>query len=462
MSNFICIDRKRDKNGNIVEYSIQNTDTKLVSRVSPQYVKCVIQNGQAIVQNLTLTSDGRLILSNDKFQKSVENPKFKRVPSVESEALERQVDRFMCDLLSFRYSKNTSKVLRATNFNPKGDENTATLLVNTELIGSNKPVEIMLRYRKVSRKYRGSSCAVSVIIQVLGIGYQGNLAYTTNNSELKLTGMLYNSIDCKLQYDISKYGKDFLDFVARECMRLCERNINVKKPQVKHTVDGLLKSFRKRGIQLGVSTMIILCCTGMLTGCGSTLNAYSEVDSGTEATENCRVYECDYKTLALNTKIVTEVDGETVTIKGNIFRIVTDPLVMVDSDGNVLGEATDTYKFLTNDDHAILIDGQVDVVMSGDFNIIGKTYQLYDKDGNQIGKFERSVMLGLSATIKDIDGNLIAEYSKLSFFNDYTVKIYDNDKMSDKSVLLIMASFVSDDMADSSSSSSHSSSSNND
>lgn len=274
--------------------------------------------------------------------------------------------------------------------------------------------------------------------------------------------MLYNSIDCKLQYDISKYGKDFLDFVARECMRLYERNINVKRPQVKHTVDGLLKSFRKRGIQIGVSTMIILCCTGMLTGCGSTLNAYSEVDSGTEATENCRVYECDYKTLALNTKIVTEVDGETVTIKGNIFRIVTDPLVMVDSDGNVLGEATDTYKFLTNDDHAILIDGQVDVVMSGDFNIIGKTYQLYDKDGNQIGKFERSVMLGLSATIKDTDGNLIAEYSKLPFFNDYTVKVYDNDKMSDKSVLLIMASFISDDMADSSSSSSRSSSSNND
>lgn len=156
MSNFICIDRKRDKNGNIVEYAIQNTDTKIVSRFSPQYVKCVIQNGQAIVQNLTLTSDGRLILSNDKFQKSIESPKFKRVPSVESEALERQVDRFMCDLLSFRYSKNTSKVLRVTNFNPKGDENTATLLVNTELIGSNKPVEIMLRYRKVSNKYRGS------------------------------------------------------------------------------------------------------------------------------------------------------------------------------------------------------------------------------------------------------------------------------------------------------------------
>ena len=38
MSNFICIDRKRDKSGNIVEYSIQNTDTKIVSRVSPQYV----------------------------------------------------------------------------------------------------------------------------------------------------------------------------------------------------------------------------------------------------------------------------------------------------------------------------------------------------------------------------------------------------------------------------------------
>lgn len=458
MSAFICIDRKRDKNGNIVEYAIQNTATKIVRRVSPQYVKCIIQNKQAVVQNLTLTSDGRLILNNDKFQKSVESTSHnKKMTIAESEALEKQVDRFMGELLSFRYSKDTGKVLRAINFNPKGYENTATLLVNTGLIGADKPVEIMLRYRKSSHKHTEKSYDVSVIIQVLGIGYQGNLAYISNNNELKLTGMTYNSIDNRLQYDISKYGKELLDFIAKQCGYLCKTHMNVDKLQIKNTVAKLGVSFKKRGIQIGVSAMVILCCTGMLTGCGSATKVYANEETSTEAVENCKTYKCDYKTLAFNTKIVTEMDGKTITIKGNIFKDVTDPLVMVDSDGNVLGEATDTYRLFTNDDHAILIDGKVDVIMTGDFNIIGKTYKLYDIDGNQIGKFERSAILGISATITDIDGNIIADFSRSPLCNDYTVKIYNNEKMSDKSILLIMASFVSDDKADSKSKSDSSS-----
>ena len=60
--------------------------------------------------------------------------------------------------------------------------------------------------------------------------------------------------------------------------------------------------------------------------------------------------------------------------------------------------------------------------------------------------------MGFSAEIVDTDGNLIASYSK-SLIRDFEVRIYDNCPVSDEAVLLIVASFVSDDIVDSRSSS---------
>ena len=205
--------------------------------------------------------------------------------------------------------------------------------------------------------------------------------------------------------------------------------------------------------------MIGISCIGLM-GCGSTATVPVTPSTTVQATQSYRTYSCDYKTLSLNTKITTNLDGDEVTIKGNIFRLFTDPLTMVDAKGTILAEATDAYNLITEDDHTIIIDGEVDVIMCGNFNLIGKSYKLYDKEGNQIGNFTRNKLTSMGAKITDMDGNVIAEYSRGLLMNDFTVTINDNDKMSDKSVLLIMASFVSDQKAEDASHSSSSSSSN--
>ena len=57
-------------------------------------------------------------------------------------------------------------------------------------------------------------------------------------------------------------------------------------------------------------------------------------------------------------------------------------------------------------------------------------------------------MSNTSGSITDTEGNLVATYSSLPFVNDYTVTIYDNNICSDMSVLMIVASYVSDYIAD--------------
>lgn len=57
-------------------------------------------------------------------------------------------------------------------------------------------------------------------------------------------------------------------------------------------------------------------------------------------------------------------------------------------------------------------------------------------------------MSNTGGSIRDTKGNLIATYSSSYFMNDYTVTIYDNDICSDMSILMIVASYVSDYMAD--------------
>lgn len=193
-----------------------------------------------------------------------------------------------------------------------------------------------------------------------------------------------------------------------------------------------------------LSLFVAILMATSLSACGNT-----ETNNKETKTETGRVYECDYKSLNINTKITTTFDGEEISIVGNIFRLLTDPLTVKDSDGNVLGYAGDSYGIISQDDHGIYIGKEFDINMCGNIDLWGNSYKLKDAEGNVVATAEFN-MSNTGGSIKDTDGNMIAKYSSSLFMNDYTVTVYDNDVCSDMSILMIVASYVSDYKADSS------------
>lgn len=179
-----------------------------------------------------------------------------------------------------------------------------------------------------------------------------------------------------------------------------------------------------------------------LSACGNMGSAATNVETG-------RVYECDYKSLNINTEITTTYDGSEISISGNIFRLLTDPLTVKDSEGNTLGYAGDAYGVIEQDDHGIYVGENFEINMCGNFDLWGNNYKLKDSEGNIVANAEFN-MSNTSGSITDTEGNLVATYSSSLIANDYIVTIYDNDICSDMSILMIMASYVSDYMADSS------------
>ena len=194
----------------------------------------------------------------------------------------------------------------------------------------------------------------------------------------------------------------------------------------------------KRTLSLLVTILLIF----NLSACEGT----EKIETNTEAG---RIYECDYKSLNINTKITTTFDGEEINIVGNIFRILTDPLIVKDSEDNILGYAGDAYGIISQDDHGIYIGEEFDINMCGNVDLWGESYKLKDSEGNVVATAEFNIS-NTSGKIIDVDGNLVAKYSSSLIANDYTVTIYDNDVCSDMSILMIMASYVSDYKVDSS------------
>ena len=196
-------------------------------------------------------------------------------------------------------------------------------------------------------------------------------------------------------------------------------------------------------IKANVSILSVILVIGILfTGCTNYASTVKE-----DVKDSKRTYDCDYHTLSLNTCISFKMDGETYKITGNIFRIVTDPLQLKDSKGNVVGYASDDYHVVSQDDHAIIIDGKFEVAIEGNFEILGNSYDLYGDDDVKLGKAEFNELC-TSGAVLDNEGHAVAIYSKSLLLNDYTVDIYDNDICSDKAMLMIIASYVSDYHAD--------------
>ena len=200
----------------------------------------------------------------------------------------------------------------------------------------------------------------------------------------------------------------------------------------------------KRILSFLIAILIIL----NLSACGSSdvvennKNVNIENDIKTE-----RIYKCDYKSANINTKITTTLNGEEIIISGDLFRLFTDPLTVKDSKGNILGYAGDVYGFISQDDHGIYINKEFDINMCGNVDLFGESYKLKNQDGDTVANVEFN-MSNTSGNITDVNGNLVAEYSSSFLMNDYTVTIYDNNVCSDMSILMIVASYVSDYMAD--------------
>lgn len=47
-----------------------------------------------------------------------------------------------------------------------------------------------------------------------------------------------------------------------------------------------------------------------------------------------------------------------------------------------------------------------------------------------------------------MDGNVLASYKRYTVRYDFTITINDNDTFSDEAIVMILSSFVSDDIAD--------------
>ena len=177
-----------------------------------------------------------------------------------------------------------------------------------------------------------------------------------------------------------------------------------------------------------------------LVACGSK-------NSSNSKEKDCRIYECDYKTLNLNTKITTTFNDEEISISGNVFRLFTDPLTVKNKNDEIIGYAGDVYGFISQDDHGIYIGEEFDVNMSGNVDLFGESYTLKNENGEVVGNVSFNTF-NTYGTIKDTNDNIIAEYVSSYFFNDYTVTIYENDICSDLSILMIVGSYVSDYQAD--------------
>ena len=172
----------------------------------------------------------------------------------------------------------------------------------------------------------------------------------------------------------------------------------------------------------------------------------SDIDTTSVNNDSGRIYYCDYHTISFRTKISYTKDNDNYEITGNFITFLTDPL-QLSKNGTVIGRADDSYNIISQDDHAIVINGVFEIDVAGNFEIFGNSYELYDADGNKVGSASFNTFC-TDGSIKDIDGNIVAKYRKDIMFNDYDVTIYDNTLCSDEAILMIIASYVSDYHAD--------------
>lgn len=161
-------------------------------------------------------------------------------------------------------------------------------------------------------------------------------------------------------------------------------------------------------------------------------------------------YDCDVKNLRLSTDIEISTGGEDICkVSGNIFRVVEDPLTMKDLEGNKKAYAGDDYHFISQDSHAIIVNGVVTAEMVGKFDLFGNTYDIYDGAGQKIGMASFNYF-DTSGKLVDTENNLIAEYNSFVLFKDFDVRISEDCPLDHTTVLMLFCSYYSDKAYDNS------------
>ena len=173
---------------------------------------------------------------------------------------------------------------------------------------------------------------------------------------------------------------------------------------------------------------------------------------------NCKepvsTYKCDVKHFfKLKTTINVDSENQDGIITGNfafgLLKKVHDPLVFCDLDGNTIAKSSDVYHFFTQDDHTIFDEnGNVLIVMEGQFQMLGEKYLIYDGSGTYIGYLS----VGITDTYGgyyDTNGILCATYKSHVMFKDYDLVIDKKATLPDEAIVMMFASYYSDHAADS-------------
>lgn len=163
----------------------------------------------------------------------------------------------------------------------------------------------------------------------------------------------------------------------------------------------------------------------------------------------CTEYKCDVKNFRLATTIEISKDGKYFSeVAGNLFKFVTDPLTMTDSEGKKMAYAGDTYHLIAQDSHAIFVNDKVSVEMVGKVEIFGEEYDIYNGDGKKVANVKFNA-LNTDGEMYDSEGTLMADFNSRPGFNDFDVRITENCNLDEKTVLMIFSSYYSDQKYDS-------------
>lgn len=180
----------------------------------------------------------------------------------------------------------------------------------------------------------------------------------------------------------------------------------------------------------------------------STTGETSIVTETSSDPKSVTVYNCDVQSLNINTAIMIEKNGvQFREIRGNYFRIVTDPLTMYNVENQRVAYADDSYHLIAQDSHSIFVNNTLSVEMVGKFELFGEEYEFYDSNANLIAKADFD-FTNTSGKLYGTDGRLMAEFESLLFFNDYKVTIMDDCTLDEDTILMIFASYYSDQQVD--------------
>lgn len=199
-----------------------------------------------------------------------------------------------------------------------------------------------------------------------------------------------------------------------------------------------IKSLDRATAQKGICIIGVL---SIILGASCYCNYQHPVDR-----ETGTIYKCKSKSM-IGTYIETEYNNKDLIIKGSLIKLGTDPLTAKTKDGTKLAYAGDTWGVINQDSHGIYTDEELDLNMCGKASLFGDHYVLKDANGNIVANADFN-MCHTYGEITTPDGDLIAVYTTPLFYKNYEVVIYENDVMSDVTVLMVMASYVSDYTAD--------------